>query len=450
MSIDNLAAVHKLLLNAFGEQDFDFFCYDHFRDVYKDFNPRMNREDKADALLKYVDSHHQMDHLLALIKEANPAAYESLAAIEAPATPADNAAEALVAQSQTTTPLPTPGNNAVFISYSRRDEDFIRELYNQLTQRGISAWYDRKNIRIGQHWPSEIVQGIGGCQIFLLSLSPDSTASENVRKELDLAQRYKKQIVPLVWRPVKIPVAMEYQLAGIQWIEFNQVASPENFEQLANVLKGMLGGASMQEAASTISIATQSGVPAIVEEAPQSSSGRRKLGGLKQKSSVSPIALGGSVISNVVTTFNLDTADQDFVNEELKWLFSAADNFLKVQRDEIPRTQPVATPIPVDAEKEPSANNCVLGHISDFDLQIWTGQVESTFKRIQIHLRNLDILLEKEATMGDAGKGEVYLQNQIKGGRLEIVKILQELAHVMRQAYGVFVSSPDQLAELLR
>ena len=111
-------------------------------------------------------------------------------------------------------------SNDVFISYSRRDEDFIKQLYQKLIDSGISTWYDRKNIEVGNQWAADIVLGIKECKIFVLVVSPDSTASVNVRKEVDLAMRYQKQIVPLIWRPTDIPVAMEYQLAGIQWIEF--------------------------------------------------------------------------------------------------------------------------------------------------------------------------------------------------------------------------------------
>ena len=134
----------------------------------------------------------------------------------------------------------------------------------------------------------------------------------------------------------------------------------------------------------------------------------------------------------------------------LKWLFSAADNFLKVRRNEIDRGQRIAISIPPNATRSnPQADNCLLSSVDDFDLKIWEGQVESAFKRIQTHLRNLDILLEQEAKKGDAGKGDVYLQNQIKGARLDIVKILQELAQLMNQAYGILVTSPDQLVEFL-
>ena len=82
-------------------------------------------------------------------------------------------------------------------------------------------------------------------------------------------------------------------------------------------------------------------------------------------------------------------------------------------------------------------------------MQIWEGQIESGFKRINTHLRNLSILLDQEAMKGPDAKGDVYLQNQIKSARLEIVKILQELAQLINQAYGILVTSPNQLTDLL-
>jgi hypothetical protein len=172
------------------------------------------------------------------------------------------------------------------------------------------------------------------------------------------------------------------------------------------------------------------------------------LGGLKKQQTTSAIGIGGLVISSIVITLGLAVEEQDFVNNELKWLFGAADNFLKIRRGEISRSQPVAFPIPEDA-RQTTADNQLLRNVDDFDMQIWEGQIESALKRINIHLRNLNILLDQEATKGEAGKGDVYLQNQIKGGRIEVIRILQELAQLMSQAYGVFVTSPDQLVQLL-
>jgi hypothetical protein len=345
-------------------------------------------------------------------------------------------------------------NNDVFISYRRKDLEFVTQLHQELTKRGISAWFDMENIEVADHWRSSIAEGIRACKVFVLVLSPDAVVSVNIRKEVDLAETHGKKIVPLMWRQTEIPVAFEYSLAGLQWIDFKETASAENFDQLADVINRLLGGSSMEEATSDKQVAQEPAVPAIdkgdtkpAEE--KRVGGRRRLGGLKKKQTISPVALGGMVISSVVTTFGLEVEEQDFVNGELKWLFSATDHFLKIRQGEVDRGQPVPVAIPEDAELNEAANNQLLSNIDDFDMQMWEGQIESGYKRIDTYLKNLNILLDQEAFKGEAGKGDVYLQNQIQAARLDIVKILQEEAQLMKQAYGILVTSPDQLIELL-
>ena len=104
----------------------------------------------------------------------------------------------------------------VFISYRRKDTDFVRQLYDELNNRGISAWYDKENIEAADHWRTSIAEGIRDCKVFVLVLSPDAVESVNIRKEVDLAETHGKRIVPLMWRKTEIPVAFEYSLAGIQ------------------------------------------------------------------------------------------------------------------------------------------------------------------------------------------------------------------------------------------
>jgi hypothetical protein len=350
-------------------------------------------------------------------------------------------------------------NTDVFISYRRKDLEFVTQLHQELTNRGIPAWFDQENIEVADHWRSSIAEGIRACKVFVLVLSPDAVVSVNIRKEVDLAETHGKKIVPLMWRKTDIPVAFEYALAGLQWIDFKEVASPENFNQLADVVKRLLEGSSMAEATGDKDVAQEPAVPAIDKGEEKSAvapsqagklGGSRRLGGgLKKKQTISPVALGGMVISSVVTTFGLDIDQQDYVNSELKWLFTATDHFLKIRQGEADRNQPVPVSIPDDAEREATVNNQLLGNIDDFDMQLWEGQIESGYKRINTYLKNLNILLDQEAFKGEAGKGDVYLQNQIKAARIDIVKILQEEARLMNQAYGVMVTSPDQLLEFL-
>jgi hypothetical protein len=343
--------------------------------------------------------------------------------------------------------------NDVFISYRRKDSEFVQQLHQELTNRGISAWFDKESIEVADHWRTSIAEGIRECKVFVLVLSPDAVESVNIRKEVDLAESHHKKIVPLVWRKTDIPVAFEYALAGIQWIDFNETASSENFDELADVVNRLLGGSSMSEATSDKQTAKESTIPPLEKEAAPPADTGRKLGGrrklgLKKKQTVNPMVIGGSVISGVVTTFDLGVEDQDFVNGELKWLFNAADNLMKIHLGEVESNQSVTVPIPEEAERDETANNQLLSAEDEYGIQFW-GQLESKLKRIDSYLRNLNILLDKEAMMGPDARGDVHLQNQLKDTRLQIVKALQEMAQLMNQAYGIFVTSPDQLNEFL-
>lgn len=463
----NNAQMRRWVTDFFeDEENFDFFIEDNYPDIFQQFESGMSQNRKARLLTKHCEDTGSYDQLIDLLQNEDP---DRFAALPPPEPQAGTTVEPTPAPPPSEEPSPpefsaapasaleklpdAPARADVFISYSRRDSDFVAQLYQELTGRGISAWFDKENIQVADHWRTSIVEGVRDCEVFILVLSPDSTGSVNVRKEVDLAERYDKQIIPLMWRETDIPVAMEYQLAGIQWIDFTESASPENFRELAEVLNSLIGGATLAEAASNKQVAKNStiDVEALEKDVPaQTEAGRkigggRKLGGLKKKQSVTPMAVGGSVISSVVTTLGLEAGDQDFVNGELKWLFGAASNFMKIRRGEIERTEPIKIKIPPDAEGASQADNTLLDSIDDFDLQIWEGQIESALKRIDTHLRNLNILLDQEAKKGDAGKGDVYLQNQIKGGRLEIIKILQEMAQLMSQAYGIRVTSPEQL-----
>ena len=77
----------------------------------------------------------------------------------------------------------------VFLSYSRRDADFVDELSRRLTLLGYEAWVDREDIIGGgeDRWRRSIVRAIRESDAMVLVLSPNATASENVERELSVA-----------------------------------------------------------------------------------------------------------------------------------------------------------------------------------------------------------------------------------------------------------------------
>ena len=111
-------------------------------------------------------------------------------------------------------------NAEVFISYASEDRERILDLVERLRGAGVSVWIDQMGIEGATMWSQEIVEAIDGCKVLILAISQRSTESENVVKELALASERRKKILPVCLDSSGIPKSMEYQLAGIQRVEY--------------------------------------------------------------------------------------------------------------------------------------------------------------------------------------------------------------------------------------
>lgn len=126
----------------------------------------------------------------------------------------------------------------VFFSYSRHDQEFTDTLTRGLTRHGVSVWVDTSDIKAGDAWRAAIAHAIADCDAFLVILSPQCIASKNVVKELSIAESHDRTIIPVRYQECQIPEAMEYQLAGLQYIDFSKASVEEGIEQLVRILKG--------------------------------------------------------------------------------------------------------------------------------------------------------------------------------------------------------------------
>ena len=95
----------------------------------------------------------------------------------------------------------------IFISYSRRDEDFVQRLRESLAEHGKDVWVDREDIGPAVEWRREIELGIEGSDIFAFVISPPALQSEACGRELAHAVAKQKRIVPLLrHEPDGVPV----------------------------------------------------------------------------------------------------------------------------------------------------------------------------------------------------------------------------------------------------
>lgn len=105
----------------------------------------------------------------------------------------------------------------VFISYAHEDQEFVRDLAEDLKKCGAKVWLDLE-IRVGgESWPKQLEEALRAADEFLLVVSPDSQESAWVGKELAAADARKTPIIPILLRE---PNEQWLFIADFQWIDF--------------------------------------------------------------------------------------------------------------------------------------------------------------------------------------------------------------------------------------
>lgn len=90
----------------------------------------------------------------------------------------------------------------IFISYSRKDEDFAQELLVGLQIAGFDPYLDKRDIAAGEDWEARLGRLIESSDTMVLVISPDSVASRRCAWEVDRTLELKKRLLPIVWRRV--------------------------------------------------------------------------------------------------------------------------------------------------------------------------------------------------------------------------------------------------------
>ena len=87
----------------------------------------------------------------------------------------------------------------IFISYGREDSKaFAMRLCGQLRQQGFQIWFDQNNIPLGVDFQRQIDDGLEKSHNFLFVISPHSINSIYCAKEIDLAVKLNKRIIPVL------------------------------------------------------------------------------------------------------------------------------------------------------------------------------------------------------------------------------------------------------------
>ncbi|ESA32550.1 wd40 repeat-containing protein [Leptolyngbya sp. Heron Island J] len=87
----------------------------------------------------------------------------------------------------------------VFISYGRVDSKvFASDLCQQLNNRGFQVWFDQNDIPLGVDFQEQINDGIEKSHNFIFIIAPHSVNSPYCAKEIALALKHNKRIIPIL------------------------------------------------------------------------------------------------------------------------------------------------------------------------------------------------------------------------------------------------------------
>jgi hypothetical protein len=109
--------------------------------------------------------------------------------------------------------------NHAFISYGRADSKiFATKLYNYLIEKGYKIWFDQNDIPLGVDFQEQIDDGIAKADNFIFIIAPHSVNSSYCLKEIELALKFRKRIIPLLHLE---------QITPETWQERNPQGTPE-------------------------------------------------------------------------------------------------------------------------------------------------------------------------------------------------------------------------------
>src|SRR4051812_47121827 len=108
---------------------------------------------------------------------------------------------------------------AVFISYATADRGEALKVCKAIERRGTRCWISTRDVPPGANYQEAIVQSLRSARAVALVFSEAANHSDEIKKELSLASRYRVPVIALRLKDVEPNDAFAYELSTRQWIE---------------------------------------------------------------------------------------------------------------------------------------------------------------------------------------------------------------------------------------
>jgi hypothetical protein len=101
---------------------------------------------------------------------------------------------------------------------------------------GQEFWLDQKGSVRGDGWAGEIARAIRSAAGVLVMCSKAAFESDHVKREIYLADRYRKRLVPVFLERADPPEDFEYFFAGVQRLNLFETPEAERPQALLRIL----------------------------------------------------------------------------------------------------------------------------------------------------------------------------------------------------------------------
>ena len=110
-------------------------------------------------------------------------------------------------------------NEFIFLSHHSSKLELVTHLSRYLERNGLNTWYAPRNIHSGEVWDEAILNAIKNCKAVILLFCAQADSSRQVKRELALADKYKKSVFWLRVEKVE-PNNLSYFLTSTQWLDW--------------------------------------------------------------------------------------------------------------------------------------------------------------------------------------------------------------------------------------
>jgi WD40 repeat protein len=135
----------------------------------------------------------------------------------------------------------------VFVSYSRADGRYAADIDSFLREKGLTSFFDRRNLAPGLPWVRALERAIGAAKAAIVLIGPDGFGNtQQYERELAIIRQTREpgfRVIPVILPRTVSDLPFDF-LQNLTWVDFSQVEkvsdAPAELERLLRAIKGRL------------------------------------------------------------------------------------------------------------------------------------------------------------------------------------------------------------------